>query len=357
MNSAPPFLVLALPRSRTAWLSKFLSYRPWVCGHDQIRYFRGLDDVRSWFMQPYIGSAETIAPAYWRLIPRYAPDCRVVVVRRPVNQVLESIRKQNVMGIDLPRLLTTLRRFDSKLDQIEARLPGTISVNFDELNDRDICRIVFEHCTGMPLDDKWWEFWKNINVQINFDACMRYMFTHMIQLNKLAASAAHQMRIDITSKPQAQINDGLEIKEESFVSSFPDAEGLVESHCLAIGQAADEWTRNNIPLFQAMDESGCLQVLTARANGKLFGYLVSILGQSLESTTDRSATHTLFYASQEWPGAGLRLQREALHRLKDKGFSEIVMRSWLGPGSRIETLYRRIGAELDGQLYRIRLES
>lgn len=353
----PPFLVMALPRSRTAWLSKFLSYRPWVCGHDQLRYCRGLDDVKSWLMQPYIGSAETMAAPYWRLLPRYAPDCRVLVVRRPVKEVLESLIKAGESNIDRPKLMSRLMYLDRKLDQVEARVPNTISINFDELADPDICRIVFEHCTGMEFDQRWWAYWNQINVQIDFDACMRYMWSHLPQLGRLAASANHQMKADLVSKPPAKINDGLEIKEESFVNSFPDAEGLVESHCLAIGQAADEWTRNNIPLFQMMDETGCLQVLTARANGKMFGYLVSILGPSMESQSDRSATHTLFYASQEWPGAGLRLQREALHRLKDKGISEVVMRSWLGPGSRIETLYRRIGAERDGSIYRIKLES
>jgi hypothetical protein len=84
--------------------------------------------------------------------------------------------------------------------------------------------------------------------------------------------------------------------------------------------------------------------------------LISILGPSTESTTDRSAQHVQFFASTEWPGAGMRLQREALHRLKAKGFNEVIMRSWLGPGKRIETMYRRLGAELDGQLYRIKIE-
>ncbi len=28
-----PFVVFGLPRSRTAWLSRFLTYGDWVCGH------------------------------------------------------------------------------------------------------------------------------------------------------------------------------------------------------------------------------------------------------------------------------------------------------------------------------------
>ena len=351
----PPFLILALPRSRTAWLSKFLTYRPWVCGHDQLRYMRGLDDIRSWFMQPYIGSAETLAPAFWRLIPRYAPGCRVLVVRRPVQDVLESVKRQGIVGQDLPRLMKTLLYSNAKLDQIEQRLPNTISVNFDELSDPEICRIVFEHCTTQVFDYQWWQYWNGINVQVNFDAMMRYTWAHLVQLSKLAHTARHQMMVDI-QRP-AKIPDGLEIQEEPFETSFRDAQDLFASHCLALGQPADEWTKANAALMEAMDATGCLQILTARANGRMFGYLVSILGPTTDSATERSATHTLFFASKEWPGAGLRLQREAIQRLKNKGFAEVVMRSWLGPGAKIESLYKRIGAELDGQLYRIRLES
>jgi hypothetical protein len=208
----------------------------------------------------------------------------------------------------------------------------------------------------MPFNMEWWQYWHQVNVQVNFDGIMRYVWTHLPQLAKLANSARHQMLVDLTCRKPAKSASGLEIQEESFTASFHEAEGLMSTHCLAIGQQADEWTRNNIPLMQAMDDTGCLQVLTARANGKMFGYLVSILGPSTESTTERSAQHIQFFASTEWPGAGLRLQREALHRLKNKGFNEVVMRSWLGAGSRIETLYKRIGAELDGQLYRIKLE-
>lgn len=357
VTSPPPFLIMALPRSRTAWLSKFLTYGPWVCGHDQMRYFRSLDDAKSWCMQPFIGSAETSAGYYWRLISRFMPDGRVLIVRRPVTEVLESVLKQGVVGIERPLLLRKLRMLDAKLDQAEARLPNCISVNFDELTDPGICRIITEHCLGIPLNLQWFNYWNQMNVQVHFDAAMRYVWTHLVQMNRTNLMARHQMMVDLVTKPRPNITDGLEIAEESFNDSFTDATKLFESHCVAIGEPPDEWTRNNIPMLQQMDATGNLQILTARANGKMFGYLVSMLGSTLDSSTARSATHTLFFASKEWPGAGLRLQREALHRLKQKGFSEVIMRSGLGPGARVETIYKRIGADFDGRIFRVRLDN
>lgn len=354
-TSPPPFLVMALPRSRTAWLSKFLTYGPWVCGHDQIRYFRTLEDIKSWLKQPFIGSAETLSPLYWRLINTYMADGRVLIVRRPVTEIVESVLKQGIIGVEPPKLLANLRRMDDKLNQAEQRLANCISINFDELNDPAIAQIAFEHCLGLPFNYKWWEHWNQLNVQVNFDAVTRYIWSHTTQLYRLNLMAKHQMMVDLMIKPREPIRDGLEITEEPFATSFPDAQGLAADHCMLLGEPPDEWTRNNIPLLQQMDAVGRLQILTARANGKMFGYLASMLGETLDSSSARSATHTLFFASKEWPGAGLRLQREAIKRLKDKGFDEIIMRSGLGIGARVETIYKRIGAEFDGKIFKISL--
>jgi hypothetical protein len=308
-------------------------------------------------MQPFIGSAETVAPLYWRLIPRFLPDGRVLIVRRPVSEVLESVLKQGIIGIERPRLLDNLMKIDAKLDQAEQRLPNCISVNFDELTDPEVCKIAFEHCLGLPFNMEWWKYWNQINVQANFGAMTRYIWTHMVQLGRLNLMARHQMMVDLVTKPRKEIGDGLVIKEESFATSFPDAEDLASEHCMILGDPPDEWTRNNIPLLQKMDAAGMLQILTGRVNGKMVGYLVTMLGETLDKANARSATHTLFFASKDWPGTGLRLQREALKRLKDKGFVEAIMRSGLGVGARVETIYKRIGAEFDGKIFRVNLEN
>ena len=70
-----PFLIYALPRSRTYWLSKFLSYGDWVCGHDQIRYFRTIDDIKGWLNLPATGSAETGIAEWWRVVQGWDASC------------------------------------------------------------------------------------------------------------------------------------------------------------------------------------------------------------------------------------------------------------------------------------------
>src|SRR5262245_43830939 len=146
VQSIPPFLVLGMPCSRLAWLSKFLSYGPWVCGHDEIRHCRTLEDVESWFMQPFIGSAETGAAEWWRLLPKYAPECRVVTIRRAVPEVVEDLIKLGITQSDRPGLMRSLRSSEAKLNQLEKRLPRVISIQYEDLTDREFCRLVFEHC-------------------------------------------------------------------------------------------------------------------------------------------------------------------------------------------------------------------
>src|SRR5580700_2793042 len=113
-----PFLVLALPRSRTTWLSRFLTYGPWSCSHEQARYIRSLEDARAWLGQPFTGSAETSVARWWRLIQRVRPDVRVVVVRRPIPEVIASLERLGPrigVNFDRQRLAVELGRQDRAL--------------------------------------------------------------------------------------------------------------------------------------------------------------------------------------------------------------------------------------------------
>jgi len=99
-----------------------------------------------------------------------------------------------------------------------------------------------------------------------------------------------------------------------------------------------------------------LQITTARSNGRMFGYLMTIIGPSLASGTTTSATHTTFYADPSFPGLGLKLQREALAMLKERGVDEIVWEAGKrGSGPRLGAMYRRLGAAEHGETYRLQL--
>lgn len=184
--SRPPFIILALPRSRTFWLSKFLTYGDWYCGHDELRHVRTLADAQSWLTQPLTGTVETAAAPFWRLIPRHA---RVVIVRRPVDQVVQSMMASMPAGVfDREGMMRLIVRQDKKLDQVARRL-NCVQVGFEHLNSERVCRELFEYCLPYDFDAAWWRAVSAANFQINMPAFMRYIIAHKPQIDAAAYQA------------------------------------------------------------------------------------------------------------------------------------------------------------------------
>lgn len=347
-----PFVIYALPRSRTFWLSRFLSYGGWECGHDQLRYMRSMEDVQGWFRQPNTGTVETAGAPWWR-IPT-ALGVRTIVVRRPVPEVLDSIMRLH-LGQDASAVERVLRQEDRKLDQIERRVPGVVSVSFDELGTEEGCARIFEACLPFQHDPLWWSELSPVNLQINMLAMVRYYHAHYPQLERLAKAARHHILSGMARKPVAN-TDGMMIEEEPFETFFADGQRLFAEHLVQVGEAPDNYWRKNLDLMRALDASGAMQIVTARSNGRMFGYLMTILNPSLEHG-EKVGVHTTFYASSDVRGLGMKMQRVALQRLMDKGIPEaFAVAGVRGDGPRMGTIYRRLGAASAGELFRFDLK-
>jgi GNAT superfamily N-acetyltransferase len=347
-----PFVVFAMPRSRTKWLSTFLSYGDWQCGHDQLRYCRSLDDVTSWLAQPFTGTVETAGAAFWRLLPEGG---RVITVRRPVADVLASLRRGGLMFNDAP-MTAMLRDVERKMDQIERRVPNVLAVSFDELATEAGCARVFEHCLGLVHDHAWWAVCDPVNIQISLPHLVRYMTAHRPQLDKLAKVAKHRTIANMM-RSAVQPPEGVTFQHEPFRDFYRDAKHLFAEHLTQTGQSPDDHARKNIALLETLDDAGMLQTMTARSrNGLMYGYLQTVIGPTLDAPDVSQAWHSIFFASPDIRGLGMKLQRAALARLRELGVEEVIMRAGhRGSGPRLGTFYRRLGAEDFGQLYRLEL--
>jgi len=349
-----PFVIFALPRSRTFWLSQFLSYNGWHCGHEEIRRMRSLDDVKSWLSQPNTGTAETTAAPFWRLLQDYAPDARILVVRRPVREVLKSLA---VCGLEHPRVRDEMKRLDHKLDQIEVRANNCLTVRYDSLNDPSVARVIFEHCLPCRFDPSWHSLMQECNLQVPMSQQIRYVNAHRPQIEKLAKLAAHASRAQLARK-SVKTPDGFTIQAESFDSFYRDGKALMEAHVVAIGEAPDSHLLKNIALMRQVDYEGRMVMLTARSNGRMFGYLMTILAPSFESPDLRSAIQLTHFASPDAPGLGMTMQRMAVSHLKAEGRDEVFFRAGpRGDGPRMASVYKRLGAVPDGELFRLNLRA
>ena len=350
----PPFIVFALPRSRTAWLSRFLTYGDWTCGHDETRHFRSTGDAQTWLTQFCIGSAETAAAPFWRLIQRWQPDIRVVVVRRPAAEVVDSLMRLN-LGFDRGALVWGMRRLNRKLDQIEHRMAGVLSVTFEDLKNEATCARVFEHCLPYRHDSRWWAHWAPQNLQIDMRAMMKYYRAFQPQIDKLTATARQQTIA--TMMPGRGEIEGVTFQQEPFDDFYRDGTPLFREHMAVTGQDIEDYTRKNLSLMRCMEARGNLQVTTARSNGRMFGYLMAIVGESMDAVGLLEGMHMAFYASKEIPGLGLKLQRASIESLRSKGVGDLYFRAGTrGSGPRLGAMYRRLGAEDAGHLYHLRMK-
>lgn len=361
-----PFIVLGLPRSRTFWLSRFLTYGNWHCGHEEARHGRSLGDAQAWLSQDFTGTAETGIARWWRLLRHFQPDIRIAVVRRPVADVVRSLLALDMRGVctfDRGLLEAGLRRMDRALDQIE-RMPGVLSVGFADLADEATCARVFEHTLQLPHDHDHWAALAPVNLQCNMPALMRYAIAHRAQMAATGSACRRQMRAILhpPSPAKVQLGEpdamGITIQEESIATMIRDGSALLEEHCRTVGEAPDQWRRKNLPMMARLEQAGAWQMMSARCNGRVLAYLACIVGPSLEDPGVIAATQTLFCVSADAKGMrlGMRLQRAAVETLRDRGVTEIYARAGVrGSGPRLGVMYRRLGAEEFGQLYKLKV--
>lgn len=351
--SPPPFIIYALPRSRTYWLSRFLTCGGWSCGHEELRHVRELGDLDRWFSQPQIGTAETAAAPWWRLVQKTCPEIRTLVVRRPVEEVVDSLLKTG-LPFARDKLSYTMRRFDAKLDQIGSRLSGAMVVDYPALERTATLQQVFSFChSGDAPPDRWLATLCPVNLQVDLGRLLAYCQAFAEPLERLRKQAKHRILANMARQSPAAFR-GFTFAQEPWDSFYRDAQGLFSEHLCQVGEAPDAFQEKNLPLFKALASFGALQVTTARSNGKMFGYLLTVISPSFESTEKVIALNTAFFSSV--PGVGEKLQRASLQALHARGVHEVHFKAATrGSGPRLGSLYQRLGAIPDGSMYALDL--
>ncbi len=328
-----PFVVFGLPRSRTAWLSVFLTHKDWVCGHDLIAEINSASDLRQMLEQPNTGTVETGIGYAWPLIRYWFPEARFAVIRRPLAEVRASLLNQ---GLTLERL----ENDEATLDQIAA-LPGTLSVTFAELNTETGCRRLFEHCLGTPMDTGWWSGLAEQNIQIDF-------------ARRKTEMTLHRERVIGVARELHGLMSEVIFAVERWDDVTPECLPLLQAHHDEVGANLGQPYDLDIPTITALDRTGQLAIFTARLLGKLVGYLAFIITPNLESRGLRIGFRNTFYVMPQHRGFGLRLHRFAIDELRRRGIKHFSLRvGTRGSGPKLKSLYRRLGAKPDGELYNL----
>ena len=173
-NVTPPFIIYSLGRSRTAWLSAFLTYGDWRCYHEISSRLRSFEDIKKLLSIPKIGILETAAIPARPLIKYACPGIRELIIIRPLEEVIESYLATDTAGLvtwDTKKLRSVLSREYRELEKLSS---SVLTIEYKDIATEEGCKKIFEHCLPYTFDKEWWEIGKDQNIQIDMKAFFQY---------------------------------------------------------------------------------------------------------------------------------------------------------------------------------------
>lgn len=157
------FLVLGLPRSRTAWLANFLSYDEMTCTHEGINSYRTLEEYRNSFT-PNMGDANTGLCLF--NFERYFTDFKIVIIEREVGHSIQFAKK--MFGLESDVAMTTIH------DRLK-RLRG-LHIPFEDINSR--LEEIWDYVSPAQFNEK------RAKMLIGFDVQVRDVFGYDVDAMK-----------------------------------------------------------------------------------------------------------------------------------------------------------------------------
>ena len=328
-----PFIVFSLPRSRSAWTSRFLSYGGRKCGHDLAPQCGSLDEFTGLLRGEYAGTAETGAVVGWRALLRRLPGAKVAIIRRPVPEVYASLAR---FGLGCSALMDELLDRDAMLDQL-ANVHGVKSFAFSDLGGIEACRGLFEHCLGQPFDWEWWESLASINVQVDVAERLRFLTDNRERIEALKREAAAESTRPIVIGP------------ERWDSLWPEIDALFADHFDEVeGELAASRPYNlDEPLMRQMNAIGMMRIWTARVDGVLAGYCMWEVTPDVESAGAMIAQHGPWFVRKSYAHLmlGPKLFDASIAGLRAAGVRHAFPHHRLqGRGAKLGAFFRRRGA-------------
>lgn len=323
-----PFVVFSLPRSRSRWLASFLSHGA-ECSHDLSISAGSIDELCEAIGRG--GTVETGLTMAWRVLRERFPGIRFAVVRRPISEVVRSADR---IGWTFPRGHLELE--SARLDEISA-LPGTMTLDFSDLSNRDAAREIFEHCTGTMMADITYDRMAAQNIQVNVQERTRTLMH--------TASRMRHLFDEIRGK--------ITIQQERFDDFYEDSIELFAEHYAEAGSFFGLPLDPDVEMARALEANNQLVVMTARQDGRMVGYIVYPINRLFESKGYLVAFRNIWFVRKGYRGGlGIKIRKAAQRVLIEMGVKfELDRRGTRARGPHMDALYRREGAMDMGEIY------
>lgn len=141
------FFIVGLPRTRTSWVSNFLTYKTSFCFHEAIRLCYKIDDMSLLFEsidEPNVGDADCRIIEFEDDFRRMFPSAKWVYIKRDIKEVIHSLEKRFEFK-ESYRDTDFCKNLQKKYDIFEKKY-SPLTFKFDELNTVDVCEAIWDYC-------------------------------------------------------------------------------------------------------------------------------------------------------------------------------------------------------------------
>lgn len=339
----PPFIIFSLPRSRSFWLSRFLSGdgSNLPCGHDIGAMVESLPDAKEALIGALCGTVETGAAGAWRWLRKNLPEARFVVVRRPIEEVEESLTR---CGLQVPRSVLALQ--SAWLDEISAQY-GTVTIEAAWLDRPEACAALFRLCRGIDCSAAWLALNVGANIQLDMAHRVSLLQSRHLAIEGIRAEAQlADLKLRGYSLPFVQM--GAERWSDEFER---DVLPLAREHFDEANHDSEERRPFGLDceVLRQTDALGLLQLNVARVDGQVAAYCLWTIGRDPESSTVTTAMQGPWFVRRcpEFRGLklGTTLFRRSLSDLKSRGVRCVYPHHPThGRGAELGAFFERIGA-------------
>ncbi len=163
------FLISALPRSRTAWLSSLLTFGPVACLHDIGHRYEDLDGVLSEMFTlpvPVVGYASPGCGHVLSMDREHARamGTKLIEIRRPWKYCADSFALATNTDF-----LDWRKPIEEASKQLEAQAEwADLVLEYSDLEKEDACRKLWEVASnGEPFPQLHWERMRTLQVEVH----------------------------------------------------------------------------------------------------------------------------------------------------------------------------------------------
>lgn len=153
-----PYFICSLPRSRTAWLANFLTFGASFCFHEPFNEY-AIEELPKLFVsmnREHVGISDSLSTYFMDTLLATFPQAKLVVIRRPFEEVDKRLRELGVPCTDL------LRQWEEALNEIVAKYDPLV-VNYHRFDPEAIWYFLMP---DVPLNRPRLQMLENFNVTV-----------------------------------------------------------------------------------------------------------------------------------------------------------------------------------------------